>query len=444
MKKSVATYTLGCRVNQYETDAILDLFKEGGYIIKNFDEYADVYVINTCTVTSLSDRKSRQIIRRAKKNNKNSVVVAVGCYAQAKPDEVSKIDGVDIVVGNNEKSRIVEHVENYMKDKEKKSFVCDIMRVKEYDNLKLSSTGDRTRAFVKIQDGCNNFCSYCIIPYVRGPVRSKDPKLLIKEIEDLAMAGYKEVVLTGIHAASYGKDLGNIDLVDLVYEVYKIEGIERIRFGSLEPKIIDERFIKMFHDLSSKVCNHLHISLQSGCDETLKRMNRKYKALEYKTSVELLRDNVPGILISTDVIVGFPQETDEEFRETYEFLKEINFYKIHVFKYSKRDGTSASKMSGQVLDSVKEKRSEDLIRLSNSGTIKYNRECVGTRVDVLVEKMRADGYYEGLTSNYIRILIESDVKLLRGEIYNVHLKKLDNDGIIGCITKSGEEVLYGK
>lgn len=434
MERSVATYTLGCRVNQYETDAVVDLFKEAGYEIKSFDECADVYVINTCTVTSLSDRKSRQIIRRCKRNNNDAVTVVMGCYAQAKPSEVSNICGVDIVLGNNNKSKIVEYVEDYFRNRDKKNLVSDIMDVKEYDSLSISDCGDRTRAFVKIQDGCNNFCSYCIIPYVRGRVRSKSMEQVIAEVKKLASRGYKEVVLTGIHTASYGKDLGNVDLVDLVYEVYKIEGIRRIRFGSLEPSIVDDKFIKMFKELSSKVCNHLHISLQSGCDETLKRMNRRYTKDMYRGAVNILRDNVPDILLSTDVIVGFPGETEDEFKETLSFLEEINFYKIHVFKYSKRDGTVAAGLSGQVLDKIKEKRSEVLIKLSNSGTIRCNRSYLGKRACILLEKRLDNGYYEGLTGNYIRVLVDSVKELRKGEIYDIYLKKLEENSIIGNIT----------
>lgn len=434
MERSVAAYTLGCRVNQYETDAVLDLFRRCMYSVKKFDECADVYIINTCTVTSLSDRKSRQIIRRCKKNNKDAITVVMGCYAQASPEVVSKISGVDIVIGNSNKSRVVEYVEDYIKNREKKNLVDDITYEKKYDNLNISSCSERTRAFIKIQDGCNNFCSYCIIPYVRGRVRSRSMNEIVEEIRNLATNGYKEVVLTGIHAASYGKDLEDIDLVDLVYEVYKIEGIERIRFGSLEPTIVDSKFIKMFKDLDSKVCNHLHLSLQSGCDETLKRMNRKYTTDQYRNVVKLLRDNVPDILLSTDVIVGFPGETDGEFRNTYLFLEEIEFYKMHIFKYSKREGTVAAKFSHQVLDEIKEKRSEDLIKLSNSGTIRYNKDYLDTTSGVLIEKRLNSGYYEGLTSNYIRVLVESDKELKKGEVYNICLKKLEGNSIIGSIT----------
>lgn len=434
MSRSVATYTLGCRVNQYETDAIVDLFKEAGYEIKKFDERADIYIINTCTVTSLSDRKSRQIIRRCKKNNKDAITVVMGCYAQAKPEEVSNIEGVDIVIGNSKKDKIVEYIEEYINNGEKKNLVSDIMSVKEYDNLSISDCCGRTRAFVKIQDGCSNFCSYCIIPYVRGPVRSKNIIQVVDEIKNLARKGYKEVVLTGIHAASYGRDLKNVNLVDLVYEVCKVDGIERIRFGSLEPNIVNEKFVNMFKDLSPKVCNHLHLSLQSGCDETLKRMNRKYTQAIYRDVIKILRDNVPGILFSTDVIVGFPGETEEEFKKTLLFLEEINFYKIHVFKYSKRDGTKAAGFSGQVSDKIKEKRSEDLIKLSNGGTIGYNRSYLGTRSCVLVEKRLDNGCYEGLTSNYIRVLVDGGVlELKEGEIYNICLKKIEGNSIIGSI-----------
>ena len=336
-EKTVATYTLGCRVNHYETEAVQDLFVKEGYILKDFEERADVYIINTCTVTSFSDRKSRQVIRKARKNNKDAIIVVMGCYAQSKPDDVAKIDGVDIIIGNNDKDKIIEYVKNHKNSAQ--NFVKSMLNTKKYDDLVLQSRHDRTRAFVKIQDGCNNFCSYCIIPYVRGSVRSKPFNVVIKEVKHLVELGYSEVVLTGIHAASYGVDLKDVDLIDLVYEIYKIEGIKRIRFGSLEPNIVGEKFIKMLRDLKDKVCNHFHISLQSGCDATLKRMNRKYTTSYYMEAIELLRKNVQDILITTDVIVGFPQETEEEFNETFNFLKKkSNFIKCMFLSILKERG----------------------------------------------------------------------------------------------------------
>ena len=433
-KKTVATYTLGCRVNQYETEAVQDLFKNAGYVIEKFDDVADVYIINTCTVTSFGDKKSRQIIRKAKKKNKDAIVVVMGCYAQANPDEISKIEGVDLIVGNNDKSKVVDYVERYKNGIVDRNLVKDIAQTCEFDNLMLSSKHDRTRAFVKIQDGCNQFCSYCIIPYVRGRIRSKEPKLVLDEIKKLAEIGYTEVVLTGIHTASYGKDLKDINLIDLVYEVYKIEGIKRIRFSSLEPNIIDQRFIDMLKNLSDKVCNHFHISLQSGCDETLKRMNRKYDTKKYMQAVNLLRDNIKDVLITTDVIVGFPQETDEEFNATLKFLEDIKFYKMHIFKYSKREGTKAATLSCQVPDEIKEKRSEVLLRLSEKNMLEYNEKYIGTNAKVLIETKLDNDYYDGLTSNYIRVLVESDSKLKKGEIYNIDLKRIEGSNIIGIIT----------
>ena len=431
--KSVSTYTLGCRVNQYETEAVQDLFKKEGYEIKVFDDVADVYIINTCTVTSFGDKKSRQIIRKAKKKNKDAIVVVMGCYAQAKPEEIAKIEDVDIIIGNNDKSKIVEYVKEYQNSIIDKNMVKDIKDSKEFDNLMLLSKHDRTREFIKIQDGCNQFCSYCIIPYVRGRIRSRKPDLILHEIENLTKLGYTEFVLTGIHTASYGKDLENIDLVDLVYKVYKIDGVKRIRFGSLEPNIIDGKFIKMLNDLSDKVCNHFHLSLQSGCDETLKRMNRKYTTKKYMDAVNLLRNNVKDILLTTDVIVGFPQETDEEFNKTLEFLKQVKFYKMHIFKYSKREGTVAARLTGQVADKVKDLRSEILLKLSDDNTIWYNNNYIGKTEKVLVETRLKNGYYDGLTNNYIRVLIDSEEELKKGEIYNVHLKKMEKNNIIGNI-----------
>ena len=331
--KRVAFCTLGCKVNQYETEALSGIFRKAGYSVVDFEEEAEVYVINTCTVTNLSDRKSRQMIRKAKKNNKDSVVIVVGCYAQTAPEEVSKIEGVSMVIGTKDRGRIIEYIKELEAGGQKLNFVDDVMKAREFEELGIDVFRERTRAFIKIQEGCTQFCSYCIIPYARGPVRSRDEKNILNEITDLARSGYKEVVLTGIHIASYGKDIKTTSLIDIIKKVHEIEGIERIRLGSIEPTLINEEFIESIKKLE-KVCPQYHLSLQSGCDRTLERMNRKYTTKDYRKSVALLRENIRDVAVTTDIMVGFPGETDEEFDETYRFLQEISFAGMHVFKYS--------------------------------------------------------------------------------------------------------------
>ena len=336
-KKTVAFYTLGCKVNQYETNAMKQKFIEKDYEIVDFEEAADIYVVNTCTVTNMSDRKSRQIIRRAKESNKNSLLVVTGCYAQVAKDELEKIEEIDIVIGNQEKKDIVTFVEE--KQKEKIEKVSDILYEKSFAEFGASTYTDKTRAVIKVQDGCDRFCSYCIIPYARGRIRSRKPEEVIAEIEQLAKKGIKEVVITGIHLASYGKEYKpHISLLELLKEINEIEGIQRIRLGSLEPTLMTKDFIEGLVKLE-KICDHFHLSLQSGCDETLERMNRRYTAEEFEQGIKIIRDNFPNVSLTTDVIVGFPGETEEEFSKTYKFLDRIKFYKMHVFKYSARKGT---------------------------------------------------------------------------------------------------------
>ena len=337
-------------------------FIEKGYKIREFEENSDIYVINTCTVTNMADRKSRQILRRAKQINPEAILVIVGCYVQVGRDELEKMEEVDLILGNNEKNNIVEYVENYQ---ENRSVVSDIDEQKEYKEFGNTTYTEKVRAFIKVQDGCNNFCSYCIIPYARGRVRSRKIEDVVSEIKDIAKEGIKEVVITGIHIASYGKDFKeNIGLIDLLEEINKIDGIERIRLGSLEPKIITEEFVSRLGNLD-KICEQFHISLQSGCDTVLKRMNRKYNTEEVEKCIELLRKKYPTVIFTADVIVGFPGETEEEFNITYEFLKKIRFYKIHTFKYSRRKGTVAEKMPNQISPEVQEQRSKKVIELSN-------------------------------------------------------------------------------
>ena len=320
----VAFYTLGCKVNQYETEAMQELFEKRGYQIVECDEFADIYVINTCTVTNLGDRKSRQFIRRAKKINRDSIVAVVGCYSQVASDEVEKMEEVDIILGTTHRDKIVDLCEKVFLDGKKINMVKDVSAYKKFDNLNIVDVKSKTRAYIKIQDGCNQFCSYCIIPYARGPIRSRNLQSIIDEARRLSYAGFKEIILTGIHVASYGKDLNSISLVDVIEEVAKVDGIERIRLSSIEPTLIDDQFMQRV-TRTNKLCDHFHLSLQSGSDEVLKRMNRKYTTLQYKEIVELIRQYMPDAGITTDVIVGFPGETDMEFQQTYDFVKEIGF-----------------------------------------------------------------------------------------------------------------------
>ncbi|SEF74382.1 threonylcarbamoyladenosine tRNA methylthiotransferase MtaB [Caloramator fervidus] len=419
--RKVAFYTLGCRVNTYETEAMAEKFIKNGYEVVDFDDFADVYVINTCTVTNVGDRKSRQMLRRAKKKNKDAVVVAVGCYAQVAPDEVEKIEDVDIIIGTKDKGKIVEFVEEFLKNKKKIKHVENVMSIREFEELEIDEYQDKTRAFLKIQDGCDKFCSYCLIPYARGPVRSRDPENILTEVKKLAENGYKEVILSGIHVASYGKDLKGIDLIDIIDMVSKIDGIERIRIGSVDPTFFTERSIERLKSIT-KFCHHFHLSLQSGCDETLKRMNRHYTTSDYRQIVNNLRDAFDDVSITTDIIVGFPGETEEEFEKTYQFLKEIRLAKMHIFKYSPRKGTKAASFKEQVPEFIKEERSKRLIELDKILETEFIEKHVGKVMDVLFEEY-SDGYYWGYTKNYIRVGVASE-KDLSGQILDV--KIIDN------------------
>ena len=411
--EKVAFITLGCKVNQYETNAMVQEFIEKGYEIVEHTEVADIYVINTCTVTNMSDRKSRQMLRRVKELNKDSIVVACGCYVQVSKEELEKIEEVDLILGNNEKKHIVELVEKFQNEKnirEKKSEieeVEDVMGQKEFVEFGDVIYTEKTRAVIKVQDGCDRFCSYCIIPYARGRVRSRKPENVISEIEKISKKGIKEVVITGIHIASYGKDFKKeYRLIDLLEEINKIKGIERIELGSIEPLLITEEFVRRLKKLE-KICHHFHLSLQSGCNETLKRMNRRYSIEEFKNIVELLKKNYEDVNLTTDIIVGFPGETEEEFQKTYEFLKEIKFYKMHIFKYSQRKGTKAAVMSGQIDGNKKEERSRKLIELSDKNEEEYNKKYVGKEVEVLWEEEK-EGFYKGHTKNYILAYLKID------------------------------------
>ena len=411
--RRVAFITLGCKVNQYETNAMAQEFIEKGYKIVEHTEVADIYVINTCTVTNMSDRKSRQMLRRVKELNKEAIIVACGCYVQVAKEEVEKIEEVDLILGNNEKKNIVELVEKFQNEKigkEKKSEleeVEDVMHKKDFVEFGNVVYTEKTRAVIKVQDGCDRFCSYCIIPYARGRVRSRKPENVISEIEKISKKGIKEVVITGIHIASYGKDFKEeYRLIDLLEEINKIDGIERIELGSIEPLLITEEFVKRLKKLE-KICHHFHLSLQSGCNETLKRMNRRYSIEEFKNIVDLLKKNYEDVNLTTDIIVGFPGETEEEFNKTYEFLKEIKFYKMHIFKYSQRKGTKAAVMKGQIDGNKKEERSRKLIELSDKNEEEYNKKYVGKEVEVLWEEEK-EGFYKGHTKNYILAYLKVD------------------------------------
>lgn len=409
--KTVAPLTLGCKVNQYETDGMIELLKEAGMTAVSFEEKADVYLINTCSVTNMADKKSRQMIHRAKKLNPDAVVIAAGCYVQAAKDKLMEDDRISIIIGNNKKKDIVRILEDYLQAGVTDEGMLDISAEKEYEPLTINSTLEHTRAYVKIQDGCNQFCSYCIIPYVRGRIRSRDIASIIEEVERLALTGVKEIVLTGIHISSYGKDKENeVGLADVIDAISKIESIKRIRLGSLEPSIITDEFIDRIVD-NEKVCPHFHLSLQSGCNTVLKRMNRKYTCEEYFEKCEMLRKAFDRPALTTDVIVGFPGETEEEFRETVDYLTKLNLYEMHIFKFSPRQGTVAAGMNDQVAPEIKNQRSDVLLALSERNKRAYEASFQGENLDVLVEeKVRREGKdgYRGHTERYMDIFVEEE------------------------------------
>ena len=422
--KKVALHNLGCKVNAYETEAMQEMLEHAGYEIVPFQEGADIYVINTCTVTNIADRKSRQMLHRARKMNPDAVVVAAGCYVQAQAEKQVIDPCIDIVLGNNKKQDLLTALQAYEEAHGDLREVIDINHTKEYENLHLTKQGEHTRAYIKVQDGCNQFCSYCIIPYARGRVRSRAKEDVVAEVTDLAKNGYQEVVLTGIHLSSYGIDFENEDnLLSLIRAVHEIEGIKRIRLGSLEPRIITEEFVQAIAALP-KMCPHFHLSLQSGCNETLKRMNRRYTSEEFYEKCEILRKYFEKPALTTDVIVGFPQETEEEFETTYEFLKKICFYETHIFKYSKREGTKAAVMQGQIPEQIKAKRSARLIELGEKNRRAYEESFLGKTVEVLVEEksdVNGKEMLTGHTKEYMKIALESE-KNLQNCILNVQIK----------------------
>lgn len=420
--KKAALHNLGCKVNAYETEAMQELLEKNGYEIVPFKEGADIYIINTCTVTNMADRKSRQMLHKAKKMNPDAVVVACGCYVQAQAENGEIDECIDIVVGNNKKKDIIEILAEYEESKQPTKEVLDINHTNEYEEMNLTKTAEHTRAYLKVQDGCNQFCSYCIIPYARGRVRSRSYESVIAEVQKLAENGYKEVVLTGIHLSSYGIDMDD-SLLHLILGIHEIEGIERIRLGSLEPRIITEEFVQTISSLP-KMCPHFHLSLQSGCDATLKRMNRRYSAQEYYEKCELLRKYFEHPALTTDVIVGFPGETEEEFAESKAFVEKVNFYETHIFKYSKRAGTRAAVMPDQVPEEIKTKRSNELLELGRKKQAEYEAKLVGTTQEVLMEEaVEIDGetYMVGHTKEYVKIG-QKTLENLSNQVVNVEIK----------------------
>ena len=410
MKNKVALHNLGCKVNAYEVEAMQQLLEQAGYEIVPFEPGADVYVINTCTVTNIADRKSRQMLHKAKKMNPDAVVVATGCYVQTDEGKLEKDEAVDLVLGNNQKKNIVEVLAEYEAEHQKQAHIIKINQTKEYEELEISRTAEHVRAYIKVQDGCNQFCTYCIIPYARGRVRSRAKEKILQEVYKLAEAGYKEVVLTGIHLSSYGVDFPEEkkeDLLSLIKGVNAVEGINRIRLGSLEPGIVTEEFARELSAMP-KVCPHFHLSLQSGCDTTLERMNRRYRSAQYKERCEILRKYFENPALTTDVIVGFPMETEKDFQASYEFVRDIHFYETHIFKYSRRHGTKAAQMDGQLTDAVKAERSDKMLELNETREKEYEDTFLGKDVEVLLEEevdIQGKSYYLGHTREYVKVAV---------------------------------------
>lgn len=434
--KRAAIVTLGCKVNQYETDAMYGMLKEAGVTMVDPKEAADIYIVNTCSVTNMAERKSRQMLHRAKKKNPDVVVVAVGCYAQVGKEELSKDTNIDLIIGNNKKKDLIHILEEHMGERESAAEsieVIDIAHDQEYESLHVEQLKEHTRAYIKVQDGCNQFCSYCIIPYARGPVRSRAKDDVVREIKELAHNGFKEIILVGIHVASYGVDLGDTTLESLIMDVDKIDGVERIRLSSIEPMTLNQEFIDSIKD-SKKLCHHFHISLQSGCDETLKRMNRKYTTAQFKGIVDGLREAFDDVAITTDIMVGFPDESDEEFNKTVEFVRNIKFADAHVFQYSQRRGTPAAKRPNQISPDVKEKRSKIIIAETQKTRDEFINRFIGKTMRVLFEQPAKDGLFEGKTDNYITVHAPSDIDL-NDQFRNVLLERNENGIVIGKIVE---------
>ena len=433
--RKAAFHNLGCKVNSYETEAMQQLLEDAGYEIVPFREGADVYIINTCSVTNVADRKSRQMLHRAKKMNPSAAVVAVGCYVQAAGAELKKDEAVDLIVGNNQKKDLVQILDDYFADHENSGEILDIGHSQEYEELHIRRIADHTRAFIKVQDGCNQFCSYCIIPYTRGRVRSRRPEDIEHEVRGIAEAGYKEIVLTGIHLSSYGvdfKDEQQENLLTLIKRLDQIPGIERLRLGSLEPRIVTREFAKELARLRT-ICPHFHLSLQSGCDATLKRMNRRYNAAEYQACCEILREEFDNPAITTDVIVGFPGETGEEFAETERFLKAIHFYEMHIFKYSRRAGTRAADMPDQVPEGIKSVRSDILLALEKQQSLEYRGRFLGTEEEILLEEpIEIDGTKDmmGHTRQYVKGAVPYEAGLKNKTVKGIFTKALNEEVLL--------------
>ena len=432
MKKKVALHNLGCKVNAYELEAMQEMLEKAGYEIVPFAPGADVYIINTCTVTNIADRKSRQMLHKARKMNPEAIVIAAGCYVQAQKNMENINDAIDIVLGNNRKQDLLFVLENYKKGSGQEKDLISLDKPVEYEELQLSSTGEHTRAYLKVQDGCNQFCSYCIIPYVRGRVRSRRKEEVLEEVLRLTKNGYQEFVLTGIHLSSYGVDCED-NLLELIKAVHEIEGVKRIRLGSLEPRIITEEFAQALGNMP-KICPHFHLSLQSGCDATLMRMNRKYSAEEYLEGCRLLRKYFKNPALTTDVIVGFPQESEEEFEQSYKMIESVEFYETHIFKYSRRQGTRAAEMEGQVDEAVKTERSHKLIQLGKEKKQKYMESFLGQQVEVLFEetaKIQGEEYWIGYTKEYLKVAAKSKENL-ENRIVLGKVERFIEEGIFIC------------
>ncbi|CAM3437879.1 tRNA (N(6)-L-threonylcarbamoyladenosine(37)-C(2))-methylthiotransferase MtaB [Marinicrinis lubricantis] len=424
---TIAFHTLGCKVNFYDTEAIWNMFKAKGYEQVDFEGNADVYVINTCTVTNTGDKKSRQMIRRAIRKNPDAVIAVTGCYAQTAPAEVMNIPGVDLVVGTQDRDKILTYVEQFQQERKPINAVRNIMKTREFEELDVPEFEDRTRAFLKIQDGCNNFCTFCIIPWTRGLSRSRTPESVLEQARKLVANGFKEIVLTGIHTGGYGDDLENYDLTNLLIDLDKIEGLERIRISSIEASQIDDRMIEVLNS-SSKMCRHLHIPLQAGHDGVLKRMRRKYTTAEYAEKIRRIHEAMPGVAITTDVIVGFPGETEEMFQEGYRFMEQLKFAEMHVFPYSKRSGTPAARMEDQIDEEEKNRRVHQLIDLSERMQLEYAKQFVGEVVEVIPERPYKgapdSGLLMGTSDNYLNVIFEGTEEML-GQICRVKITEAD-------------------
>lgn len=432
---TVAFHTLGCKVNYYETEAVWQLFKQNGYQKVDFDQMADVYVINTCTVTNTGDRKSRQVIRRAIRQNPDAVICVMGCYAQTSPQEVAAIEGVDIVIGTEGRSKILDYIERYRKERQPINVVGNIMKARQFEELEVPVYSERTRAYLKIQDGCNNFCTFCIIPWARGLLRSRSPESVLNQARKLVASGYKEIVLTGIHTAGYGEDLEDYNFARLLADLEEVEGLKRVRISSIEASQITDEVLEVLKH-SQKICRHLHIPLQAGDDEVLKRMRRKYTTAQYREKIQTVRQVLPEFALTSDVIVGFPGETEEQFMNTYQFIRELQFAELHVFPYSPRSGTPAARMPDQVPADVKERRVNRLIALSEQLSKAYAAQFEGQVLEVIpeqhLEKSKRSDLLMGYTDNYLKVAFKGDPSLM-GQLVKVQIDQAGYPYSIGSL-----------